>query len=86
MIFYMYRKSAPRCRNEVVDSFFHSGIKIRPADSTYVATLTGLAWLLSLERTEGLSVGASIVRSFARALPNRDITVPIGQFRMLAIS
>lgn len=29
---------------------------------------------------------SSSARSFKRALPNRDITVPVGQFRTLAIS
>ncbi|MEA3006845.1 MAG: hypothetical protein QOI94_2114 [Acidobacteriaceae bacterium] len=36
--------------------------------------------------SELFNVGERSIRSFARALPNRDITVPIGHFRMLAIS
>jgi hypothetical protein len=68
----------------------HDLIAIPERGSTILLVAVVIATLhivpLTSNESDPFNFADSCVRSFARALPKRDIIVPIGQSRMLAIS
>jgi len=69
---------------------FHFGMIEAGGTSLYASIIGLIAALhfapLTSNESDLVKVAESSIRSFARALPNRDITVPTGHFRTLAIS